>query len=83
METYIPKGVCSSKIEYEIDGGTIKQLKFTGGCDGNLKALSSLLEGMNPQDAISRLKGIQCGSRGTSCSDQLATALEGWLRENS
>ena len=83
METYIPKGVCSNKIEYEVDGGTIKQLKFTGGCDGNLKALSSLLEGMNAQDAVSRLKGIQCGSRGTSCSDQLATALEGWLRENS
>ena len=83
METYIPKGVRSNKIEYEIDDNVIKQIKFTGGCDGNLKALSSLLEGMSPRDAVSRLKGIQCGSRSTSCSDQLATALEGWLQEKS
>ncbi|MCL2852892.1 MAG: TIGR03905 family TSCPD domain-containing protein [Defluviitaleaceae bacterium] len=70
------KGVCSTKIDFELKDGVIKSVEFTKGCDGNLKAISSLLVGMNAHDAVARLKGIQCGKRPTSCSDQLARALE-------
>ena len=83
MQTYITDGVCSIKIEFDIENNLIKSVKFTGGCNGNLKAIGRLLEGMKPQNAVDRLAGIQCGTRGTSCSDQLAMALTGWIRENS
>lgn len=73
---YQTKGVCSSFIDIELDGETIKQVSFTGGCHGNLQGISRLVEGMNIHDAISRLKGIRCGYKNTSCPDQLATALE-------
>lgn len=73
---YIPKGVCSNAIDVDLDGEIIKQVKFTGGCNGNTQGVASLVEGMNAHDAITRLRGIRCGFRNTSCPDQLATALE-------
>lgn len=73
---YIPVGVCSKAIDIEVIDGTIKSVAFTGGCSANLKALSSLIEGMKISDAISKLKGITCGNKTTSCPDQLSIALE-------
>lgn len=73
---YKPKGVCSSAIDIEVDGDVIRSVKFTGGCHGNLQGISKLVEGMQVDDAISRLKGIRCGFKHTSCPDQLAQALE-------
>ena len=58
---YKPNGVCSSAIDIEVDGNTIRSVKFTGGCHGNLQGISRLVEGMQVEDAISRLKGIRCG----------------------
>ena len=80
---YIPKGVCSSAIDIELDNDTIKSVKFTGGCNGNLQGISSLVAGMKAEDAIARLKGIRCGFKNTSCPDQLACALENLLKENA
>lgn len=78
---YIPKGVCSSAIDIELDGNIIKNVKFTGGCHGNLQGISRLVEGMNAEDAIGRLRGIRCGFKNTSCPDQLANALESALKQ--
>lgn len=73
---YKPSGVCSSAIDIEVDDGIIRSVAFTGGCNGNLQGISRLVEGMKVEDAISRLKGIRCGFKNTSCPDQLARALE-------
>lgn len=73
---YRTKGTCSSSIDIEMDGNVIKSVIFTGGCNGNLQGISKLVEGMPAEEAISRLKGIKCGFKPTSCPDQLATALE-------
>lgn len=73
---YQTKGTCASAIDIEMDGNIIKSVAFTGGCNGNLKGIASLVAGMNAQDAISKLKGIRCGFKPTSCPDQLARALE-------
>ena len=73
---YQTKGTCASAIDIELDGNIIKSVAFTGGCNGNLKGISALVVGMNVEDAISRLKGIRCGFKATSCPDQLARALE-------
>ena len=73
---YKPNGVCSSAIDIEVDGDIIRSVKFTGGCHGNLQGISKLVEGMQVKDAVSRLKGIRCGFKNTSCPDQLAQALE-------
>lgn len=69
-------GVCSKNIIIEIEDDTIKSVDFIGGCEGNLYGISALVKGMNVSDAITRLKGIDCQGRGTSCPDQLAKALE-------
>lgn len=74
--TYKPQGVCSYEMKIEVDGDTIKKVTIEGGCAGNTVGLSRLVEGMDIDEAIKRLKGIQCGYRGTSCPDQLAIALE-------
>lgn len=79
---YKTSGTCSSAIDIELDGNIIKSVAFTGGCNGNLKGISSLVTGMDAKDAISKLKGIRCGFRPTSCPDQLARALEQILQEN-
>ena len=73
--TYKTKGVCSSSIELEIDDGRVKSVRFTGGCNGNLQGIGSLVEGMEFDDVIKKLSGIKCGFKGTSCPDQLAEAL--------
>lgn len=79
---YIPTGVCASAIDIETENDTIKSVQFTGGCNGNLQGISTLVSGMRIEDAISKLKGIQCGFKSTSCPDQLACALEAILEEN-
>lgn len=75
MYKYKTKGTCSTSIEIELDNGTIKRVRFQDGCKGNLEAMARLVQGMNVEDAIARLKGIPCGANTTSCADQLATAL--------
>lgn len=74
-----PKGVCSNAIDVEMEEDVIKSVKFTGGCNGNTQGISRLVVGMKAEDAISRLKGIKCGFKSTSCPDQLACALEQML----
>ena len=73
---YKPQGVCSKAIDIEVEEGVIKHVAFTGGCNGNLQGISSLVTGMKTEDAIQKLKGIKCGFKATSCPDQLACALE-------
>ena len=73
---YIPKGVCSRKMTVEIEDDVIKSVNVEGGCSGNLQGISRLVEGMKVEDAISRMEGIRCGWKNTSCPDQLATALK-------
>lgn len=73
---YKPQGVCSSAIDIELEDGVIKFVEFTGGCNGNLQGIASLVTGMKVEDAIAKLKGIKCGFKSTSCPDQLACALE-------
>ena len=70
--TYRTKGTCSSQIELELDGNVVHNVKFTGGCDGNLKAIPKLVEGMTVEEIESRISGIHCGFKNTSCGDQLA-----------
>ena len=74
--TYIPRGVCSRMIEVEIEDDIITACRFMGGCSGNTQGVAKLVVGMDANDAIDRLKGIDCGGRGTSCPDQLANALD-------
>ena len=73
---YKTKGTCSTQIDIEMDGDIIKDVKFTGGCNGNLQGISKLVEGMRGEDAIARLRGIRCGFKPTSCPDQLSYAIE-------
>jgi len=70
------KGTCAKTIDVEVEDGIIKDVWFSGGCDGNLQGVSRLVTGMNAADAIERLRGIRCGRKDTSCPDQLAKALE-------
>ncbi len=74
--TYKTKGVCSSTITVEIEDDVVKSVQFVGGCNGNLKGISSLVVGMKVDDVIERLEGIRCGFKSTSCPDQLAKALK-------
>ncbi|ADL51717.1 TIGR03905 family TSCPD domain-containing protein [Clostridium cellulovorans] len=75
MYNYKTKGVCSTNISFDIEDGKVKNVTFTRGCEGNLQGLSALVEGMEVNEAINRLHGINCGRRGTSCPDQLSKAL--------
>lgn len=75
MHTYIPRGVCARRIDVELEGDTIKEVQFTGGCDGNLKAISKLVSGQKVDDVVVLLQGNTCGPRSTSCADQLTLAL--------
>ncbi len=75
--TYTPRGVCSRRIDIETDDGIVENVQFTGGCDGNLKAISKLIKGMKVEDVVNILEGNTCGPRSTSCADQLAQALKG------
>ena len=79
---YITRGTCSREIEFEVDGNIIQSVKFVGGCAGNTAGVASLIQGMDIHEAISRIKGIDCKGRGTSCPDQLALALEKYLKDH-
>ena len=81
--TYIPKYVCSREIRFGLEDGKIHDLSFVGGCDGNLRAIGKLLEGADASFAIEKLKGNDCGGRGTSCADQLTKAIEQALAEQA
>ncbi|MDY3250759.1 MAG: TIGR03905 family TSCPD domain-containing protein [Candidatus Choladocola sp.] len=76
MFVYKTKGVCSQEIHFELDGDTIKSVEFIGGCSGNTQGVARLVEGMKVSEAISRLEGIKCGFRPTSCPDQLTKGLK-------
>ena len=81
MYSYKTSGVCSSTINLEIEDNIIKNIEFIGGCSGNLQGIGSLVKGMSVDEVITKLKGIDCRSRGTSCPDQLSKALISW-KEN-
>lgn len=71
-----PKGICPNQINIELDGDLIKSVEFVGGCSGNTAGISSLVKGMKVDEAVSRMEGIKCGFKSTSCPDQLAQALK-------
>ena len=73
---YKPQGVCSKLIQFDIENNKIRNVGFVGGCNGNLQGISRLVEGMDVDEAISRIEGIHCGYKSTSCPDQLAKALK-------
>ncbi len=73
---YQPKGVCSRQMLIDVEDGIVKSVQVIGGCNGNLQGISRLVEGMPVEEVISRLDGIHCGGKGTSCPDQLAQALK-------
>ena len=73
---YKTTGTCSREISFEIEDGKVKNVQFFGGCNGNLKGIGALVEGMQMDEVISRVEGIRCGSKTTSCPDQLAQALK-------
>ena len=81
--TYHPRGVCSRLMEIEVEDDKIVSVEVTGGCDGNLKGIASLLRGMSVDEAIQRMEGIRCGFKATSCPDQLAKALRGWCETHA
>lgn len=74
--TYKPKGVCSRLMNIDVEDGVIQNLEVVGGCNGNLQGIAALVKGMKVEDAISRMEGIQCNMRPTSCPDQIAQALK-------
>lgn len=73
---YKPQGVCAQMIDVELDGDVIKSVEFIGGCAGNTQGVAALVKGMQVDEAISRIQGIRCGFKSTSCPDQLANALK-------
>ena len=77
-----PRGVCAKEMMVEVDEqGIVQELKVMGGCHGNLQGISALVKGMPAEEVISRLRGIRCGFKNTSCPDQLATALKQCIGE--
>ncbi|MGN0151690.1 MAG: TIGR03905 family TSCPD domain-containing protein [Wujia sp.] len=74
--TYKTKGTCSQAIQYDIIDGKVRNVQFTGGCNGNLKGIAKLVDGMTPEEVIEKLEGTTCGFKNTSCPDQLAQALK-------
>ena len=77
---YKPTGVCSSEIILNIEQGIIKDIQVIGGCDGNLKGIAALVKGMPINEVKEKLKGIKCGFKQTSCPDQIANAIEAYLK---
>lgn len=78
---YKTKGTCSQQINFEVEGSIIKSVEFIGGCHGNTQGVAALVRGMDINEAINRLEGINCRGRGTSCPDQLAKALKEYLKQ--
>ncbi|WP_094605121.1 hypothetical protein SPSIL_031720 [Sporomusa silvacetica DSM 10669] len=83
MSTYMPSGVCSTKIEFVVEDNIVKKIQFQSGCSGNLQGISRLAEGMTVEEVINKLKGIRCGAKATSCPDQLAQALAQLTSKNT
>ena len=81
--TLYPKGVCSTQIDLDVTDGKIHNLSYTGGCNGNLKALGAMCEGASAEEIIRRLSGITCGYKATSCSDQLARLLQDAMKKKA
>jgi len=77
--THRNKGTCSTQVQFDIESGKLYNVRFTGGCNGNLKGISALLEGMDAVEAVRKLKGLKCNFKSTSCPDQLSQAIEGAL----
>lgn len=73
---YTPRGVCSRRFTIDVEDGVIRDIRAEGGCHGNLQGISALLKGMKVEEAISRMEGIRCGMKPTSCPDQIAKALK-------
>ena len=80
---YKPGGVCSRELIFDIVDDTVKSLEVIGGCNGNLKGISSLISGMKLEDIISKIEGTKCGFKNTSCPDQIACALKAYLNEKN
>ena len=76
-----PQGVCARGLSFDIEDGTVKNIKFSGGCSGNTQGVAALAEGMDANELIERLAGIRCGFKSTSCPDQLAKAVAKALEE--
>ncbi len=76
MHEFKTTGTCSTMIFFDVEDGKVKNVQFQGGCNGNLKGIGALVEGQNVDEVITRLEGITCGKRSTSCPDQLAQALK-------
>ena len=74
--TYIPSGVCSKKIDFDYEDGKIYNLKYIGGCNGNLKAIARLVEGLSFNEVVKRLEGNKCGIKNTSCANELVKAIK-------
>lgn len=81
MESYKTSGVCATEIHFEVKDNVIETVEFVRGCPGNTLGLTALLKGMTVQEAVTKLKGIDCRGRGTSCPDQLSKALEAYLNK--
>ena len=81
--TLYPKGVCSTQIDLDVTDGKIHNLSYTGGCNGNLKALGAMCEGASAEEVIRRFSGITCGYKATSCSDQLARLLKDAMKKKA
>lgn len=79
---YKTKGTCSSRITFDLDGDVVTNVKFTGGCNGNLKGISSIVDGMTVEEISKKLDGITCGFKNTSCPDQLAKAVTEAYKES-
>ncbi len=78
---YTTRGVCARGVTFDLEDGTVKNVRFEGGCSGNTQGVAALVEGMSAEEAIRRLAGIRCGFKSTSCPDQLAQALQKALQE--
>ena len=74
-------GVCSSMVEFDLNDGIVSNVRYTGGCNGNLQGIAAMAEGMRAEDVIKKLEGIKCGFKNTSCPDQLAKALRAALEQ--
>ena len=81
MTTYNTTGICAKEIDFDLNDGIVSNVRFKGGCPGNLQAISVLLEGMPAEEVIQKLQGITCGNKTTSCTDQLTNALLEQLKQ--
>lgn len=81
--SFKPRGICAKEIKFDLDGNIVKNVSFAGGCNGNLKGISTLVEGMTINDISTKLLGTTCGFKSTSCPDQLAKALNSLLESSN